>query len=46
MEKCGYGNFNHRYNVSPILLDADLGVGILQHGPRVCQLPMKWSTIA
>jgi hypothetical protein len=25
-QKCGYGNFNHRYNVSPIHLHAFLGV--------------------
>jgi hypothetical protein len=27
LEKCGYGNVGHRYNVSPIHLYAILGVG-------------------
>jgi hypothetical protein len=26
-KKCGYGNFNHRYNVSPTHLPTLLGVG-------------------
>jgi hypothetical protein len=29
-KKCGYGNFNHRYNVSPLHLQTLFGVGILR----------------
>jgi hypothetical protein len=33
---CGYCNFNHRYNVSPIQLHALLGVGNFTKVVRVC----------
>jgi hypothetical protein len=34
--KCGYSNFNHRYNVSPVHLHAFLGVGNCTKVVRVC----------
>jgi hypothetical protein len=36
IEKCGYGNFNHRYNVLPIHLRALLGVGNFTKVVGVC----------
>jgi hypothetical protein len=45
--KCGYGNFNHWYNVFPVHLRALLGVGNWYEGdPRVRRPPIKWSAIA
>jgi hypothetical protein len=42
----GYGNFNHRYNVSPIHLHAYLAVGgLYEVCPRVRRPPVKWSAI-
>jgi hypothetical protein len=35
--RCGYGNFDHRYNVSPIHLHAFLGVGnFMKDGWSAC----------
>jgi hypothetical protein len=46
-KKCGYGNFNHRYNVSPIYLHAHFGCGkFYECAPRMRWPPMKWSAIA
>jgi hypothetical protein len=36
IEKCGYGNFYHRYNVSPIHLHASFGVGNFTKVVHVC----------
>jgi hypothetical protein len=36
IEKCAYGNFNHRYNVSPIHLHALFGMRICTKVVRVC----------
>jgi hypothetical protein len=44
-KRCGYGNFNHWYNVSPIAYT--FGRGEFYEGdPRVGRQPMKWSAIA
>jgi hypothetical protein len=46
MEKCGYGNFNHQYNVS-YSLACNFGCGeFYEGGLLVRQLPMRWSAIA
>jgi hypothetical protein len=52
--KCGYGNFYHRYNVSPIHLHTLLCVGNFTKVVRVCadrlwsgqRLPVVWVTLA
>jgi hypothetical protein len=46
-KNCGYYNFQHQYNVSPVHFHALLGVGYFtKGGPRVRWPPMKWSTVA
>jgi hypothetical protein len=35
IEKCGYDNFNHRFNVSPVHLHVLLGVGNFTEVTRV-----------
>jgi hypothetical protein len=45
-KKCGYGNFNYWYNVSPIHLRARSGCGEFNEGgPRVRRPPMKWTLV-
>jgi len=52
--KCGYGNFNHRYNISPIHLEALLGMENFTNVAHVCayrlwsdqRLPKVWETMA
>jgi hypothetical protein len=48
IEKYGYGNFDHRYYVSPLHLYSRLGLGNFKQVVRVCafQPPMKWSAIS
>jgi hypothetical protein len=41
MEKCGYGNFNHRYNVSSIHLHALLGVRNLRRWSACAPIPYE-----